>query len=78
MACFEVIILKNLIKKAFYVKDGVNSNKKEGKIKDISLSLSLLNVKLLCRQQVSFAGHRSQVTGHCFTNTESIPNTCKS
>ena len=21
---------------------------------------------------------RSQVTGHCFTNTESIPNTCKS
>ena len=22
--------------------------------------------------------HRSQVTGHCFTNTESIPNTFKS
>ena len=29
-------------------------------------------------RQVSFAGHRSQVTGHCFANTESIPNTCKS
>ena len=23
-------------------------------------------------------GHRSQVTGHCFTNTENIPNTFKS
>ena len=29
-------------------------------------------------RQVSFAGHRSQVTGHCFTNTESIQNTFKS
>ena len=29
-------------------------------------------------RQVSFAGHRSQATGHCFTNTESIPNTFKS
>ena len=26
----------------------------------------------LRQRQVSFAGHRSQVTGHCFTNTESI------
>ena len=25
-------------------------------------------------RQVQNTGHRSQVTGHCFTNTESIPN----
>ena len=29
------------------------------------------------RRQVQNTGHKSQVTGHCFTNTESIPNTCK-
>ena len=28
--------------------------------------------------QVAGTKHRSQVTGHCFTNTESIPSTCKS
>ena len=26
------------------------------------------------KRQFSFAGHGSQVTGHCFTDTESIPN----
>ena len=30
MACFEVIILKNPIERAFWVKDGENSNEKEG------------------------------------------------
>ena len=45
MACFEVIILKNQIKRAFKVKDGVNSNEKEGTTKEISLSLDLINVK---------------------------------
>ena len=25
-----------------------------------------------------FGGAKVQVTGHCFTKTESIPNTCKS
>ena len=45
MACFEVIILKNWIKRAFKVKDGVNSNEKEGTTKEILLSLDLINVK---------------------------------
>ena len=45
MACFEVIILKNQIKRAFYVKDVVNSNEKEGMTNEISLSLDLINVK---------------------------------
>ena len=45
MACFEVIILKNWIKRAFKVKDGVNSNEKEGTTKEILLSLDLMNVK---------------------------------
>ena len=44
MACFKVIILKNRIKRAFYVKD-VNSNEKEGTTNEISLSLDFLNVK---------------------------------
>ena len=30
------------------------------------------------RYKTQVTGHRSQVTGHCFTNTESIPNTFKS
>jgi len=38
MACFEVIILKNPIERAFKVKDGVNSNEKESTTNDISLS----------------------------------------
>ena len=45
MACFEVIILKNRIKRAFKVKGGVNSNEKQGTTKDILLSLDLINVK---------------------------------
>ena len=45
MACFEVIILKNPIERAFKVKDGVNSNEKESTTNDISLSLDLINVK---------------------------------
>ena len=45
MACFEVIMLKNRIESAFYVKDGVNSNEKEGTTNEISLSLDLINVK---------------------------------
>ena len=45
MACFEVIMLKNRIESAFYVKDGVNSNEKEGTANEISLSLDLINVK---------------------------------
>ena len=43
--CFEVIILKNQIKRAFSVKDGVNSNEKEGTTNEISLSINLINVK---------------------------------
>ena len=55
MACFEVIILKNRIERAFLVKDGENFNEKEGTTNDISLFLDLINVKdsqillLLCR-----------------------------
>ena len=45
MACFEVINLKNRIERAFLVKDGVNSNEKEGTTNEISLSLDLINVK---------------------------------
>ena len=41
----------------------------------ILLVLYLLVLLPLLKRQVSFAGHRSQVTGHCFSNTESIPNT---
>ena len=45
MACFEVMILKNRIEKAFWVKDGENFNEKEGTTNDISLFLELINVK---------------------------------
>ena len=45
MACFEVIILKNPIKRPFSVKDVVNSNEKEGTTNEISLSLDLIKVK---------------------------------
>ena len=45
MACFEVIILKNRIESAFWVKNGENFNEKEGTTSDISLFLDLLNVK---------------------------------
>ena len=41
MAYFEVI----MIERAFYVKDGVNSNEKEGTKNEISLSSDLINVK---------------------------------
>ena len=37
MACFEVIILKNRIERAFLVKDGENSNEKEGTTNDVLL-----------------------------------------
>ena len=45
MACFEVIILKNLVKRAISVEDVINSNGKEGTANEISLSLDLINVK---------------------------------
>ena len=45
MACFEVIILKNWVKRAFSVEDVINSNGKEGTANEISLSLDLINVK---------------------------------
>ena len=44
MACFEVMFLKNRTERAFQVKDGVNSNEKEGTTNDISLSLDLIKV----------------------------------
>ena len=40
-----MIILKNRIKRAFYVKDGENFNEKEGTTNDISHFLDLINVK---------------------------------
>ena len=45
MACFEVIILKNRVKRAFEVEDVINSTEKEGRTNEISLSLDLINVK---------------------------------
>ena len=45
MECFEVIILKNRIERAFRVKDGETSNEKEGTTNDISRLLDLINVK---------------------------------
>ena len=39
------MILKNRIERAFKVKDGVNSNEKEGTTNEISLSLDLINMK---------------------------------
>ena len=45
MACFEVIILKNRVKRAFSVEDVINSTEKEGRTNEISLSLDLINVK---------------------------------
>ena len=45
MACFEVIILKNAIKRPLSVKDVVNSNEKEGTTNEILLSLDLIKVK---------------------------------
>ena len=46
MACFEVIIFKNRIKRPFQVKDVVNSNEKEGTKNEISLSLDLKVIKV--------------------------------
>ena len=37
--------MKNRIERAFQVKDGVNSNEKEGTTNDISLSLDLISVR---------------------------------
>ena len=45
MACFEVIIIEKSDRKSNLVKDGVNSNEKEGMTNDISLSLDLINVR---------------------------------
>ena len=45
MACFELIILKNRIERAFQVKDGENFKEKEGTTNDISIFLDLINVK---------------------------------
>ena len=45
MACFKVIILKNRVKRAFYVEHVINSTEKEGRTNEISLSLDLINVK---------------------------------
>jgi len=48
-------------------------------LKKVSLTLRhIINDIEQNLRQVSFAGHRSQATGHCFTNTESTPNTFKS
>ena len=44
MACFEVIIFINWIKRAFLVEDIINSSEKEGTTNEISLALDL-NVK---------------------------------
>ena len=44
MACFEVLIFRNRIKRAFSVEDIINSSEKEGTTNEISLSLDL-NVK---------------------------------
>ena len=44
MPCFEVIIVRNQIKRAFIVADIINSSEKEGTTNEISLSLDL-NVK---------------------------------
>ena len=41
MPCFEVIILRNGIKRALYVEDVMNSSEKEGTTNKISLSLHL-------------------------------------
>ena len=45
---------------------------------DVIFGVSILCSERFFYRQVSLAGHRSQVTGHCFTKTESIPNTFKS
>ena len=71
MACIEMIILKNRIKRTFYVEYVINSSEKEGTTNEISLSLDL-NVKdgnnfctsvskpclsiLVCLQQYNSAG----------------------
>ena len=44
MACFEVIIFINRVKRAFLVEDIINSGEKEGTTNEISLALDL-NVK---------------------------------
>ena len=65
MACFEVIISKNRIERAFKVKGGVKSNKKEGTTNDISLSLDLINVKDSHNFYVGVS--KTRLSGHgCF------------
>ena len=44
----------------------------------IVLTETHLDSSINGRYKTQVTGHRSQVTGHCFTNTESIPNTFKS
>ena len=39
MACFEVVIFNNRIRRPFQVKDVLNSNEKEGTTNEISLDL---------------------------------------
>ena len=53
MACFEVIILKNRIERAFQVKDGENFNEKEGTTTDILLFLDVINVKDIATTSMS-------------------------
>ena len=65
MACFQVIILKNRIERAFKVKGGVKSNEKEGTTNDISLSLDLINVKDSHNFYVGVSKPRLSVLG-CF------------
>ena len=45
MACFKMIIIEKSDQKSNLVKDGVNSNEKEGTTNDILLSLDLINVR---------------------------------
>jgi len=45
-------------------------------LKKVSLTLRhIINDIEQNLRQVSFAGHRSQATGHCFAGAESVPGT---
>ena len=60
------------VKAGFHMIGNVHSLTKSRKKKDKINCIYFFN-------QLSVGGWaKVQVTGHCFTNTESIPNTCKS
>ena len=42
------------------------------------MGLLQLRDHMVPKCQAEDGGAKVQVTGHCFTNTESIPNTCES